>query len=497
MLFSQYRCEGYNSNMLGSIFVHNHIMKIHSFIILSIKGLLVSCFMQHSVRLNLSHTGSDYRPFCQGREDGLKRRSLGTFMVKTEYGLEANSQMRGAEIGVDHKGKRPKQESLDDSTAYIGPTWLEGRKGDQKFSSCRIPLPHRDLNRSAGHQNKFGTTRISKPKPCKSLGLVVAKPPLFFYGNVANVSQDSWNKISQFLYALEPELVNTQFFSALNRKEGYIHNLPSENRFHILPKPSMTIEEVIPNTKKWWPSWDTRKQLSCISSETSGITQLCDRLGKILIDSRGLLSFEQQRDILHQCRTLNLVWVGKYKLGPIEPEHLERILGYPLNHTQAPEYSLVERLESLRHCFQIDTLGYHLSVLKSIFPEGVTMLSLFSGIGGSELALHQLGIRLKGVVSVEISETKRNILKRWWHNTGQTGELVQIDDIQKLASSKLERLIEKFGGFDFIICQNPCTHSSKYPKMVADGDSLAGFDFSLFCEFVRVLQRVRSKMERR
>ena len=448
--------------------------------------------------LNHSHTGSDYRPSCKGMEDGLKRRSSGTFMVKTEeYSPESDPQLWGADVGDDHKGKRPKQESLDDSSTYIAPPWLEGSKGDHKLSSCRMPLPHRDLNKSAGQRNKYGMTSTSKPKPCRSLGQLVAKPPYFFYGNVANVSHDSWNKMSQFLYALEPEFVNTQFFSALNRKEGYIHNLPSENRFHILPKPPMTIEEVIPYTKKWWPSWDTRKQLSCISSETSGITQLCDRLGRILIDSRGILSFEQQRDILHHCRTLNLVWVGQYKLAPIEPEHLEHILGYPSNHTRVPEYSLIERLESLRHCFQINTLGYHLSVLKSMFPEGLTMLSLFSGIGGAEFTLHQLGILLKGVVSVEISETKRNILKRWWHNTGQTGQLVQIDDIQKLGSSKLESLIEKFGGFDFIICQNPCTSSSKLLKMVADGDSITGFDFSLFCEFVRVLQRVRSTMERR
>lgn len=463
--------------------------------------LLLSCFEQHkfaTFQLNHSHTGNDYRSFGRGIEDGLKRRLSGTSIVKTEeYSPEAGYELKGFEIGDDQKGKRPKQEVLDDSSIYIGPTWLAGRKGDFRPSGCRMSLPRRDLNQVAGQQNKFGMPSISKPKPCKSLDQLVAKPPYFFYGNVGNVSHDSWNKISQFLYAIEPEFVNTQFFSALNRKEGYLHNLPSKNRFHILPKPPMTIEEAIPYTKKWWPSWDTRKQLSCISSETSGTSQLCDRLEKVLVDSQGLLSYEQKTDILHQCRTLNLVWVGQYKLAPIEPEHLERILGYPLNHTRVPEYSFIERLQSLRHCFQIDTLGYHLSVLKSMFPKGLTMLSLFSGIGGAELTLHQLGIHLKAVVAVEISETKRNILKRWWHNTGQTGELVQIDNIQKLASSKLECLIEKFGGFDFVICQNPCSHSSSYSKMVADDSGLTGFDFSLFCEFVRVLQCVRSTMERR
>jgi hypothetical protein len=53
-------------------------------------------------------------------------------------------------------------------------------------------------------------------------------------------------KMSQFLYDIEPEFVNTEFFSALNRIKGYIHNLPTENRFHILPKPPLTIEDAIP-----------------------------------------------------------------------------------------------------------------------------------------------------------------------------------------------------------------------------------------------------------
>lgn len=111
-------------------------------------------------------------------------------------------------------------------------------------------------------------------------------------------------------------------------------------------------------------------------------------------------------------------------------------------------------------------------------------MSIFSGIGGAEIALHRLGIRLRDVVSVETSGMKRRILKRWWQNTGQSGELLQIEDIQRLTSSKLESLFGKFGGFELIICQNPCT-----------GDSVAGLDSPSFYEFVRVLQRVRKMKE--
>ncbi|XP_030539906.2 probable inactive DNA (cytosine-5)-methyltransferase DRM3 isoform X2 [Rhodamnia argentea] len=385
---------------------------------------------------------------------------------------DVESNFRQFDFEDIRKGKRPKRESTDDSSSCLRSTWLEGKAATGMIT-----------------KKSFGLN------PSKGLNQVVAKPPFFFYGSVVNLSQESWAKISQFLYALEPEFVNSQYFSALTRKEGYVHNLPTENRFHILPKPPMTIEDAIPHTKRWWPSWDTRKQLSCINPETSGLSPLCDRLGRILTDSRGLLSSEQQRDILHHCRSRNLIWIGQYKLAPVEPRHLESILGYPLNHTHFDDINLNERLESLRHCIQTDVLGYHLSVLKSMFPDGLTVLSFFSGIGGAEVALHRLGIRLKGVVSIETSETRRRILKRWWCNTEQTGELMQIDDIQRLTTSKLENLFAKFGGFDLLICQNPCILSTSQ-KSAADGENLPGFDFSLFYEFVRILQRVRSMMER-
>ncbi|GAB2288061.1 DNA (cytosine-5-)-methyltransferase [Dionaea muscipula] len=388
----------------------------------------------------------------------------------------------------DIKGKKVKQEYDDLLSVFEGPMYKRAKKGDVNLRNCSTP------------RRKIPDERYEIPKPnaCRSLDAMVAKPPYFLYGNVLNLSHNCWNKMSHFLYAVGPEFVHTQFFSALNRKEGYIHNLPMEGRFHIHPTPPMTIEAALPHTKKWWPSWDTRKQLNCISSETMGISQVCDNLGKMLKDSRGILSTEQQAKVIHHCRTLNLVWVGQHKLAPIEPEHLERILGYPPCHTQGADVSLLERLESLRNCFQIDTIGYHVSVLKSLFPDGLTMLSIFSGIGGVEIALHRLGIRLKAVVSVETSEMKRKILWRWWKGTDQTGELVQIEDVEKLTSSRLELLMKKFGGFDFIVCQNPCTYSSKgSSNMVGGSNDVTGFDFTLFYEFVRVLQRVRGMVGRK
>jgi len=408
--------------------------------------------------------------------------TCGRVTPKEEYN-ESSSIFEDFNID-DVKGKRPKEEYDDDFSSCNGSIWKKKSKiriGGDLFSS------RKSLDDISGVSNVLPNSNAGR-----SLDKMVSGPPYFLYGNVVNLSNDSWQKVSQFLYALQPEFVYTQLFSALNRKEGYVHNLPSEGRLHVHPKSPMTIEEVIPHTKKWWPSWDTRKHLSCISSEVNGISQICSNLEKILKESRGVLSGEQQTKILYHCRKLNLVWVGQRKLAPLEPEYLERILGYPMHHTRNPDATLAERLESLRNCFQTDALGYYLSVLKPLYPGGMTVLSLYGGIGGAEVTLHRLGIYLKGVVSVESSEMKRRILRRWWQNTDQAGELVQIDDIQKLTSNKLEYLMKKLGGFDLVICQNPCTYSPKNAKSLPEGSDVGGLDFTLYYEFVRVLQRVRT-----
>uniref|UniRef100_A0A0A9H8U6 SAM-dependent MTase DRM-type domain-containing protein n=1 Tax=Arundo donax TaxID=35708 RepID=A0A0A9H8U6_ARUDO len=48
-----------------------------------------------------------------------------------------------------------------------------------------------------------------------------------------------------------------------------------------------------------------------------------------------------------------------------------------------------------------------------MFPHGMNVMSLFSGIGGAEVALHKLGICMKIIVSVEKSKVNRAILKTW------------------------------------------------------------------------------------
>lgn len=106
-----------------------------------------------------------------------------------------------------------------------------------------------------------------------------------------------------------------------------------------------------------------------------------------------------------------MVWIGRHKVAPLEPDEIEFLLGFPKDHTRG--ITTTKRYRSLGNSFQVDTVAYHLSVLREMFPNGMNILSLFSGIGGAEVALHKLGIRMKTVVSIEISKVNRTVLNTW------------------------------------------------------------------------------------
>lgn len=132
--------------------------------------------------------------------------------------------------------------------------------------------------------------------------------------------------------------------------------------------------------------------------------------------------------------------------------------------------------------------------MKDLYPGGINLLSLFSGIGGAEVALHRLGIRLKNVVSVEISEVNRNIIRSWWEQTDQTGNLIDIVDVQQLNADRLEQLMNSFGGFDLVVGGSPCNNLTGSNRFHRDG--LEGKESSLFFDFCRILDLVKCIMTR-
>ncbi|KAE8687827.1 hypothetical protein F3Y22_tig00111008pilonHSYRG00245 [Hibiscus syriacus] len=56
----------------------------------------------------------------------------------------------------------------------------------------------------------------------------------FYYENVALAPVNVWTGISQYLFDVEPEFVDSKHFHATTLKRGYIHNLPIENKFSLI-----------------------------------------------------------------------------------------------------------------------------------------------------------------------------------------------------------------------------------------------------------------------
>ncbi|KAF6139644.1 hypothetical protein GIB67_033648 [Kingdonia uniflora] len=316
-------------------------------------------------------------------------------------------------------------------------------------------------------------------------------PPYFYFENVAWTPKGVWTTISRFLYNIEPEFIDSLYFSAAARKRGYIHNLPIENRFPLLPIPPMTIQEFLPHTRSWWPSWDYRSKLNCLQTCHASV-QTTNKIRNALESWIDEVPPERtQKYVLYECKKWNLIWTGKNRVSVLEPDEIELLLGYPINHTRGA--SRTDRYKSLGNSFQVDTVAFHFSVLKKMFPNGISVLSLFSGIGGAEVALHRLGIPLKNVVSVEISEVNNIILRGWWEQTNQKGNLIELGDIQKVTGERLSELIHSLGGFDLIVGGSPCNNLTGSNRLSRNG--LAGEQSVLFHEYYRILYTVKGIMD--
>ncbi|RZC75706.1 hypothetical protein C5167_051191 [Papaver somniferum] len=247
--------------------------------------------------------------------------------------------------------------------------------------------------------------------------------------------------------------------------------------------------KALPLSSRWWPSWDVRKQFNCLLT-CYGSALETERIRKDLEGWQGDPPEHIQKRVLNKCRKWNFVWTAKNSVAPLLPEEVELMLGYPRNHTRGGATSQAERYKSLGNSFQVNTVAFHLSVLKNRYPNGISVLSLFSGIGGAEIALHQLGIPLRFVVAVEISEVSRNIFRGWWENTDQKGILIDnINDVTMLTANKIEKLVDYSGGFDLVIGGSPCNNLTGSNRWHRDG--LDGKQSVLFYDYCRVLNTVK------
>lgn len=191
----------------------------------------------------------------------------------------------------------------------------------------------------------------------RKLPEIGAGPPYFYYENVAFTPKGVWSKISRFLYEIEPEFVDSKFFCAAARKRGYIHNLPICNRYPLVPIQPLNIKEALPSTSKWWPSWDKRTYLNCLLTCVAS-AKLTERIRRKLEEHDDEPPQHVQKYVLEQCKKWNLVWVGKNKVAPLEPNELEMLLGFPMDHTRGGGTCRRDRYKALGNAFQVAVFCY-------------------------------------------------------------------------------------------------------------------------------------------
>ncbi|KAE8671419.1 DNA (Cytosine-5)-methyltransferase DRM1/2 isoform 2 [Hibiscus syriacus] len=105
-----------------------------------------------------------------------------------------------------------------------------------------------------------------------------------------------------------------------------------------------------------------------------GSAKLTERICKALDAYDDEPHSNVQKYVLDECRKWNLVWVGRNKVVPLEPDEVEMLLGVPKNHTRGGGSA------------------------RDMFPGGINVLPLFSGIGGAKVFLIRLSIPLKANV---------------------------------------------------------------------------------------------------
>lgn len=310
-------------------------------------------------------------------------------------------------------GSQPMIESEDESDSEVAPVADPGPS--TRPTNQRAPRQHgadatgkadpgpstrRAANGTAPRQHKTGTSRPDDQ---------LAKP-MFLFENVANAPRGTWKVIEKAL-ELPAEALNSDLFSACQRARKYVHNLPPHPRTPV-PDPTkdqITMQSVLPPSHlRGTPSWDKRKKLRCINTQMIWPRRLAflnNELATLGGAAPPAKSFEM---IAYH----NLVWVAGGRLRRLEAREIETIMGFPEDHT-ACFGSSVERVKALGESFQVDTVMHLLSPLRGrdreVHPEGISILSLFDGIGAAAVALDRLGIRVRRYWTSEINADAQEV----------------------------------------------------------------------------------------
>lgn len=112
-------------------------------------------------------------------------------------------------------------------------------------------------------------------------------------------------------------------------------------------------------------------------------------------------------------------------------------------------------------------------------------ISLFSGIGGFEVAIHRIFPEAK---CIGFSEIKKDAIKVYNYHFPHH---IPIGDITKISNDELRKISKN--GCDLLVGGFPCTNLSSMSSFAGDNSGLNGKNSGLFYEMIRVLSIVKPK----
>lgn len=110
-----------------------------------------------------------------------------------------------------------------------------------------MSLSHKDPLQTANRFDRFGMSNLSKQSKCKSIVKIV-------YFNCSQCISWLLHKDITVLIRNRARICEYSILFSLSRKEGYIHNLPTKSKFHILPN----------HLYDYWSRGTTKKEVVAI-----------------------------------------------------------------------------------------------------------------------------------------------------------------------------------------------------------------------------------------
>ncbi|KAE8712720.1 hypothetical protein F3Y22_tig00110234pilonHSYRG00049 [Hibiscus syriacus] len=156
------------------------------------------------------------------------------------------------------------------------------------------------------------------------------------YEHMAFVPVNVWTGISQYLFDVEPEFVDSKHFHATTLKRAIFIILPIKNRFSLILLPPCA--DAFPLTKKMMAFLGSKNKVELF---------------------------------INMYRKCQIDRMDLNKVAPLEPDEAEMLLGFLKNHTRGGGSA------------------------RDMFPSDINVLFLFAGISAAEVAFYCLSISLK------------------------------------------------------------------------------------------------------